>query len=149
MNGSHKIPGPLEGALGFNVYRVALLFRAELMRALKKYELTPEQWQILVALWSTDGGISQNELSEIVLKDRHTVSRMVTRMERSGWVKRNRHREDDRAVQVFLTKKAKEKAGEIPEKLKSHFKPILGVLSIDEQEGMMRSLKKLRAHLEA
>ncbi len=40
----------LEESLGFNLDRVAQLYRRELIRVLAIYDLTPEQWQILAAL---------------------------------------------------------------------------------------------------
>ena len=54
-----QIPAELQDSLGYNLYRVSLLFRRELIRALSEYGLTPEQWQVLVVLWSSDHPVSQ------------------------------------------------------------------------------------------
>ncbi|MEL6546078.1 MAG: hypothetical protein AAFQ82_15730, partial [Myxococcota bacterium] len=61
----------LEQVMQFNCYRAGLLLRRELMHALKEYDLTPEQWQVLVTLWDSGQALSQTEIAEVVLKDRH------------------------------------------------------------------------------
>ena len=42
----------LNNNLGYNLYRAYLLFHRELIRALKAYSVTPEQWQVLIILWN-------------------------------------------------------------------------------------------------
>ena len=77
----------LDEQIGFNLYRLSLLFRRELLRCLDEYSLTPEQWQALVTLRGKDR-LSQSEIAAVTLQDAPTVSRMLARMERDGWVHR-------------------------------------------------------------
>ncbi|MBN2040228.1 MAG: hypothetical protein JW864_09320 [Spirochaetes bacterium] len=41
------IPPFLDNALGFNIARTDMLFRRELSRVLRKYNITPEQWALI------------------------------------------------------------------------------------------------------
>lgn len=144
---SRRIPPVLDDALGFNVYRVALLFRAELMQALSDYQMTPEQWQVMQALWSTEEDLTQSDLAHLTLKDKHTVSRILGRLERDGWILKRPHPEDARAHIIEPTKRAYALRGEVPRKLNDHFAGIFDALEGGEAEELLRLLKKLRRRL--
>jgi DNA-binding MarR family transcriptional regulator len=69
-------------------------------------ELTPEQWIVLVQLWQKDGQ-SQSALSELTLRDRPTMSRILDTMEKSGLVERRVDEQDARSRLVKLTRAGK------------------------------------------
>lgn len=142
-----RIPSILDDALGFNLYRVALLFRQELMAALSDHGLTPEQWQVMQTLWSTDEDLNQNEVAHLTLRDKHTVSRILARLERDGWIEKRPDPSDGRAHLVRLTKQAEALRDDVPQKLFAHFEGVLSVLDGAEEEELLRLLKKLRRHL--
>ena len=144
---SQHIPTILDDALGFNIYRTALLFRNELMHALAEYDLTPEQWQVMQTLWSADKGLNQNEVAHLTLKDKHTVSRMLTRLERDGWISRRPDPTDARAFRIEPTAQAQSLRDEVPAKLLQHFATILGALDQEERGELLLLLKKLRRRL--
>jgi len=146
---SRPIPVELEDAVGFNLYRVALLFRRELMLALKEYELTPEQWQVLVALKSASSDVNQQDLCALTLKDKHAMSRMLTRMERHGWVQRRPDPNDSRAVLMRSTSKGHDHVEIIRRQLVAHFEPILGALSPEDTAHLLRCLHTFRTVLES
>ena len=102
------------------------------MRALADYEMTPEQWQVMQALWSTEEDLTQNDVAHLTLKDKHTVSRILKRLERDGWIVKRPHPEDARAHVVEPTKRAWTLRGEVPRKLNAHFDGILEVLDRGE-----------------
>jgi DNA-binding MarR family transcriptional regulator len=70
-------------------------------------ELTPEQWIVLVQLWQKDGQ-SQSALSELTLRDRPTMSRIIDTMEKSGLVERTVDEHDARSRLVRLTRAGKQ-----------------------------------------
>jgi DNA-binding MarR family transcriptional regulator len=144
---SYHIPSELNDALGFNIYRVALLFRKELIHALADHQMTPEQWQIMRVLWSTDERLNQNDIAHLTLKDKHSVSRILARLERDGWIVRYSDPEDTRASLIAPTEQATYLRQNVPEQLYSHFAPILGVLSEDEARHLLSLLHKLRSRL--
>jgi DNA-binding MarR family transcriptional regulator len=146
MSDQH-IPDPLNDALGFNIYRVALLFRKELIHALSNYALTPEQWQVMQALWSTSERLNQNDIAHLTLKDKHSVSRMLARLERDGWIVRQPDPTDARATLIAPTAQADQLRETVPSQLYAHFDPILSVLSTNEGEQLLALLQKLRIRL--
>ena len=140
-------PDGFDDALGFNLYRVALLFRRELMQALAEYELTPEQWQVMQSLWSTDEDLNQSDVGQLTLREKHTVSRILSRLERDGWIRKEPDPTDGRAHIIVPTEKANALREEVRSTLFGHFEGIYEVLDEEEEEELMRLLKKLRRHL--
>jgi DNA-binding MarR family transcriptional regulator len=131
----------VDNAIGFWIHRVYQATRNEMFRAFRErgYEVTPEQWAVLIRLRERDG-CSQSELSDATFRDHPTMSRIVTGMEQHGWLERRTDPEDARARQVFLTRAARElKAKLVPvaEDIVSRL-----VAGIDE-----RSLRTTRAAL--
>ena len=92
-------------------------------------ELTPEQWIVLVQLWQKDGQ-SQSALSELTLRDRPTMSRILDTMEKSGLVERRVDEHDARSRLVRLTRTGKG----LQEKLVPVAKKIVGRLEHEISE---------------
>lgn len=137
----------LEEGLGFNVYRAGLLFRRELMRSLADFSMTPEQWQVMMTLWHTGKPLNQSEICEMLLKDKHTVSRIIQRLERDGWIKKDISSKDGRVTIIELTKKGEVLKDEVPQRLFDHFDQILKDFSGEEIKLLLGLLKKLRKAL--
>jgi MarR family transcriptional regulator, lower aerobic nicotinate degradation pathway regulator len=138
------IPTLLEDGLGFNLYRAGLLMRRELMGALAEQDITPEQWQILAALWESKHPISQRGLGEMLLKDKPTVSRTLSRMERDGWISRAPDPRDARVTLVTLTGEGKALKRVLPKKLFAHFNTLVQDFSERELTDLLSLLRKLR-----
>jgi DNA-binding MarR family transcriptional regulator len=83
------------------VYR-AMLRRLGRRFATAGYDVTPEQWSILLHLWRSDGP-SQQTLADLTDRDKPTIARMVDVLEKRGLVTRANHQSDGRIKQVFLT----------------------------------------------
>lgn len=137
----------LEDSLGFNLDRVALLFRRELVRALAELNLTPEQWQVLAALSAHPGGLTQGDIAALTFKDKHSVSRMLGRMERAGWIARHGHPTDARASSVVLSSRGSE-IPRVRTALRRHFARINALLSETQRRELLSLLRVLRRGLE-
>ena len=88
---------------------------------LKPLGLTYTQYITLLVLWEKDG-VSVSEIGNKLMLDNGTLSPMLKKMEQSGYIERNRSREDDRVVIITLTQKGRElqeQAKDIPEKVGS------------------------------
>lgn len=98
----------LENALAYWVNRFYQASRREMYRAFAEhgFELTPEQWMVLVRLWERDGR-SQSELAEATTRDAPTMSRIVDSMAAHGLVARAADPDDARARLVVLTPKGR------------------------------------------
>lgn len=74
--------------------------------SLASYEITPVQFYVLNALWENDG-MKFKDLAKSVNIDGSTLTGILDRMERGGFVERRDDPEDRRSLLVFLTEKAK------------------------------------------
>ena len=111
---------------------MALLLRRELTRALADDAMTPEQWQVMAAL---------------TLKDKHSVSRSIARLEHRGWIERRTKGADGRAVHLHLTAKGRDLEREAPAGLSRAFIPVTRTLAPGKQQVLPDTLKQLRAAL--
>jgi DNA-binding MarR family transcriptional regulator len=141
------IPKILEGALGYNLYRVSLIFRRELMAALSPYGITPEQWQTMAMLWETESPLIQEEIARGTLKDKFTVSKILRRLERDAWVQRRPSANDKRAIEIRATAKGRSMRFAVQKRLEDHFKECLNGFTNTEQVALLASLKRLRSVL--
>ncbi len=90
-------------------YLSRLSFRA-FSRALEKRTLvhgvSSGQWRFLRVLWEGDG-LTQRELSELVGTREPTTVRSIRSLEKSGFITRERDREDRRKFRILLTPKSR------------------------------------------
>ncbi|MCB1172557.1 MAG: MarR family transcriptional regulator, partial [Leptospiraceae bacterium] len=126
----------LTNQLGFNINRVALLFRRELIRALKEYDLSPEQWQVLASLWDRQI-LSQKDVAHITLQDAPSISRMIARMERNRFINVQPSSQDRRLKIISLSSKGAALKKTLPGLLKGHFDSLLKDFSKREQQQLL------------
>ena len=70
------------------------------------YNITPEQWIVLIWLFDKDGR-TQQELCDLTFKDKPSITRILGNLERADLVTRMGHPGDGRSKMVFLTKTSK------------------------------------------
>ena len=93
--------------IGFLVYDAQRAIAKSLETALKPYEITPGQWNLINQLDSA-GELSQKQLAERTRKEQATITRYLDTLERKGLVVRNQHKSDRRAHAISVTDKAHE-----------------------------------------
>lgn len=92
-------------------YLVGRTSRSIIRRLTKKFtdagfDVSYEQWSILVHLYRKDGQ-TQQELSNIAVKDKAAITRLLNVLEKKNMVLRIPDRNDKRSKLVYLTHKAK------------------------------------------
>jgi DNA-binding MarR family transcriptional regulator len=85
------------------VMATADAFLRESQRLFRPYGLTGAQYNVLNVLEGAAQGMSQRELSEVLVVDRSNVTGLLDRMEKAGWVKRADDPADRRVYRVSLT----------------------------------------------
>ncbi|WP_420385298.1 MarR family winged helix-turn-helix transcriptional regulator [Roseivirga sp.] len=136
----------LNNNLGYNLYRAYLLFHRELIRALKAYAVTPEQWQVLIILWN-HGSVTPTEISRVTLQDLPSISRMLVRMEKNGWIERVENEDDGRSFHVQLTEKGRKSKNEMIIAFDNHFSGFLNEVPKQFRDGIKNELLQLRSQL--
>jgi len=99
----------LEQSLFLLIRKISKVFRETVNHAFEKagHDVTSEQWRILKCLWQNDGQIQQN-LADLVNKDKTCITRIIDAMEKRNLVIRIPDRLDRRQKFVYLTNKGKE-----------------------------------------
>uniref|UniRef100_UPI004055EA38 MarR family winged helix-turn-helix transcriptional regulator n=1 Tax=Roseivirga sp. TaxID=1964215 RepID=UPI004055EA38 len=146
MMGFDKALFHLNSNLGYNLYRTYLLFHRELIRALKGYSVTPEQWQVLIILWN-HGSVTPTEISGVTLQDLPSISRMLVRMERNGWIEKEGNEADGRSFRIKLTQRGVESKQEMMLDLEKHFAAFLKGVPAQTNYNIKQELVKLRTML--
>ena len=109
---------------------------------MEKIGLHRGQGFAMVQLWHHDG-VPQRELSEAMHISPASVTNMLQRMERDGWITRERDREDQRIVRVYLTHKAKDLRAEAKTVFREMEEELSSIYSDEELETLKRLLMKL------
>ena len=106
----------LANQLCFPLYAAARNVTNLYMPWLKPLGLTYTQYIVFLVLWEKDG-VSVSEIGEKLMLDNGTLSPLLKKMEKAGYIERRRCREDDRVVEISLTDEGRalqEKARDIP-----------------------------------
>lgn len=129
----------LEKYIGVNVQRAALKLNNYYQKVANPFDITVDQWEILVVLWETEG-ITQKELAERLHKDQTNVARMLFKLEKKDFIYRVVHETDRRSLRVYLTSKGREMEDDIiAPSMEAYYKTIQG-LSEEEVELFRRIL---------
>lgn len=96
----------LNDSLSWLLNNAARLSSRRLSSKLVAYNVTPPQWGVLVALWDEDG-LSLSELAQRSFFDGPTMTGIVDRLEKSGFVSRRRDSADRRVISVYLTEEGR------------------------------------------
>jgi DNA-binding MarR family transcriptional regulator len=84
----------------------ALVNRLQAVFDSKGYDITVEQWMIMLLLWQENGQY-QRQLAQNIGKDKTTVTRLVDGLERRDLVVRKPGSRDRRQKAVYLTPRGK------------------------------------------
>ncbi len=109
-------PLKLESMLCFAVYAAEHAFTRFYKPRLEALELTYPQYLVFLVLWERDG-LTVKALGEKLFLDSGTITPLVKRLEARGLMRRERDREDERQVRIFLTEEGRalrEKALAVP-----------------------------------
>lgn len=161
----------LEKQLCFRLYSLSKLMNRLYSPILKELQLTYPQYLVMLVLWnhtndiiidndtesetvdnfSHDSDVTSARLVSIkqlgakLDLDSGTLSPLLKRMEKLGFISRHRSNLDERSVEIKLTlngRQLKEQAAHIPEQMFS----ITG-MTIDELQGLNTQLDKLLNHM--
>jgi len=135
-----------ELTLGQLLLQVCRLTGDRLRVKMEEIGLHKGQGFILFHLWHHDG-IAQNVIAHALHVSPATVTSMLQRMERDGWITRERDADDQRVVRVHLTEKARALHEEVRASFRDLEKEVTSVLTKGERETLRELLVKLHEHL--
>jgi DNA-binding MarR family transcriptional regulator len=109
-----------------------------------KYGLTTEKYSVLATVKSRGGSLKPIELAEILGRSPNSVSMLIDRMVKAGWVRRTRDRMDRRGVNVSLTTKAEETIGPAAEAGWEFIQKILSPLPDKDKQSLTSMLEAVK-----
>lgn len=112
---------------------------------MEKIGLHRGQGFALIHLWHNDG-MSQRDLARSMHISPASVTNMLQRMERDGWIERKRDEADQRVVRVYLTAKAKATRIQAKRVFREMEDELGSVYTAEEQSALKRLLTKLYEH---
>ncbi|MED4403467.1 MarR family winged helix-turn-helix transcriptional regulator [Metabacillus fastidiosus] len=131
-------------ALFHELFQKTRFITKEVNEKLKQYDLYSSQWSIIYCL-KTLGPSTQTDIWRYLNVEAPTVTRTITRLEKSGWVIRMEGN-DKRERIIQLTEKANELIPQLEETVKAFEREMIGNLSDDEQQELLRLIKKMGAN---
>ncbi|MCX8012219.1 MAG: MarR family transcriptional regulator [Desulfobacterota bacterium] len=117
------------------------LISHEIQKTLKKENLTLPQLDILVCLGRSEG-LTLGEIGERLLVTGGNITGVMDRLEKSGYVYRDRDKSDRRIIRAKLTPKGLSLHKEILPIFKKKWNEIVEILTPEEQRQLNRLLKK-------
>jgi MarR family transcriptional regulator, organic hydroperoxide resistance regulator len=141
------MPNPFESLklgnqLCFAVYAADHAFTAAYKPLLDPLGLTYPQYLVLLVLWEEEG-LSVKEIGQRLHLDSGTLTPVLKRLEKAGFVRRRRDDQDERQVRVDLTDKGREtRAGalEVPRSM---------ICALNQPEHELQALRQAVDRLQA
>ncbi|MFB9080156.1 MarR family winged helix-turn-helix transcriptional regulator [Flavobacterium procerum] len=109
----------LENQLCFPLYVISKEIIGLYRPFLDELDITYPQYLVMMVLWEKDG-LTVNQVGEKLFLDSGTLTPLLKRLEVKGFIIRQRKKEDERVVEVFLADKGRnlqQKACGIPAKM--------------------------------
>ena len=149
MNTLDKFDRVIDSSIGYLVGRTS---RAIIKRLTKKFadagfDVSYEQWSILIHLYRRDGQ-TQQELSNIAVKDKAAITRLLNVLEKKNIVLRIPDRTDKRSKLVYLTNKAKEFRDDLMDLVEEMLAEAEEAVSSEEMEQCRITLNKIFLNFE-
>lgn len=135
----------LDKQLCFAIYETSSQFSKLYSTVLEDFALTYPQYLVLLALWEQDG-IGVTALGDKVNLGTGTLTPILSRLEKNGWIRKERSREDERKVMVYLDRKALEQKTDITSAVQDRI--LACNISLEEYTQLMTNLQQLREKLE-
>jgi len=117
---------------------------SELSKFFQRFDLTPQQYNVLKALSSCGGGVACQAIAEQLLNRVPDITRLLDRLEQAGLIRRERCIDDRRVVRTYLTDAGRSKVEEVRSPLAAALRARFGHMSEDDLRTLNRLLSTLR-----
>jgi DNA-binding MarR family transcriptional regulator len=137
----------LEQEAILNILRTNDQYQVCFIRLFRPHRLTPSQYNVLRILRGEGKPLPILEIASRTIAVVPGITGLIDRLEKSGFVKRKRCREDRRVIYVTLTGKARKTLAALDKPLEALHQRVIGHLSKAELKELIRLLEKARAPL--
>lgn len=140
-------PGFVDDYLAYLLARASHLISSEFHVVVEGSGLSLMEWRVMASL-SGKQALSVGELANIVLAKQPTVTKLVGRMEETGWVKRCDAPHDKRQSLVSLTTLGRRKVTPLLKQARAHEAQVvadIGAQEVDQLKRVLENLIRVRA----
>ncbi|MHC4130756.1 MAG: MarR family winged helix-turn-helix transcriptional regulator [Planctomycetota bacterium] len=133
-----------------NIYYTASCLKKRADEFFHQFGLTDVQFNVLILLVyhsGSEGGLSQAQLSDMMLVNRANVTSLIDRMEKAELVVRTAAPKDRRFNIIKMTTKGKKLFARVEPLYSKQIRQLMEVLKETEQKGLIKSLGKIRSKL--
>ena len=133
-----------------NIYYSASCLKKKAGEFLRPFGLTDVQFNLMMLLKyqsEQDQGLSQAQLSSMMLVNRANITSLIDRMEKADLVIRTPAPADRRSNIVKLTGRGKELLAEIEPHYTKEVKRIMAALKLNEQKTVIEMLERIRGNV--
>lgn len=133
-----------------NIYFTAAKMKKKADEFFGQFGLTDVQFNVLMLLHHQSGekeGLSQAELSDMMLVNRANITSLIDRMEKAELVMRTAHEGDRRYNIIKMTAKGKKLYSKVEPLYAAQVMEAMSVLKQTEQQEMMAMLEKVRSKI--
>ena len=116
--------------------------------ALKAYKITPPQFEVMVLAYSL-GQVAQVELPKRLFLAKSTVSALLDRLEKWGYIRREQSAADRRTYLISLTAKGRGVVADVLERRGELVRRMLEALDPEEKASFLKTLQKIAHVVEA
>ncbi|OCA86826.1 MarR family winged helix-turn-helix transcriptional regulator [Bacillus sp. FJAT-27986] len=136
----------LNKQLCFALHETTNEFTRLYSNVLKPFGLTYPQYLVLLSLWEQDQ-VPMKELGQKLNMGTGTLNPIISRMQHSGWLIKERSKTDERMMLISLQEKAYKQKNNIIDSIKSKIEEC--GLEIEEYQALMEYVNKLNAKLKS
>ncbi len=133
-----------------NIYYTVSRIKKKAATFFRDYGLTDVQFNLMMLLLhqaGEDGGLTQVELSRMLLVNRANITTLIDRMEKADLVGRTAVPGDRRYNAVRLTAHGKKLLLDVEDAYRGEIGKVMSALSESEQKALIRLLERLRENL--
>ena len=111
-------------------------------------DLTKEQMIVLKRLHDKDG-LSQNQLAFLTLRNKSSLTRLLSKMEKKQYINRKQSKEDKRINHVYLTPLGKEVFKRTKPAIQEIITTMEQHISDSEKQQIIKTLKKIQINFDS
>jgi MarR family transcriptional regulator, organic hydroperoxide resistance regulator len=133
--------------IGILIHHTDLALTSYVKAKLEPLNIAPEQNLIMLLLLETDG-LTQNEIAKRLNKDKTNITRMISNLEKKGYIRRNVNEIDRRSFNVYLTEGGKNLGESLYPIAQEHNQIVCSGISNEELVTVQKVLMKMRKNVE-
>ncbi len=130
-----------------NIYYTAAYVKKEADDFMRSFGLTDVQFNVLMLLQhqcGSEAGLSQAQISEMMLVNRANITTLIDRMEKSGLVERTAAAGDRRYNIIVMTEKARELMGQVEPLYGQRIQEIMAGFDEKQQKELIKEMETIR-----